>query len=164
MPNLNLFIWRHAEAEDGSPDLARALTPKGRRDAARVGRALSRLLDDSSRIIASPAVRTRETADGLTDIANRAIETDPRIAPGASLSAVLTTVDEAVSTAVAAGGAASIVVVGHQPWVGQLARHLLTGDDDDWAFRKAAAWWLVRRGRDGGVQWTLKSVIDPDVV
>ena len=27
---MNLLLWRHAEAEDGSPDLARPLTVRGR--------------------------------------------------------------------------------------------------------------------------------------
>ena len=31
---MNLILWRHAEAEDGSNDLARALTSKGQRQAA----------------------------------------------------------------------------------------------------------------------------------
>lgn len=161
MSHVDLFLWRHAEAEDGIPDLARTLTAKGRRDAARVGRALARLIDDEARIVASPAVRTRETADALRGAVARPIDTDPRIAPGAAFADVLDAVSEAIA---AASDGAALVVVGHQPWLGQLARHLLTGNDGDWAFRKAAAWWLVRRDRDGDAQWTLKSVLDPDVV
>jgi phosphohistidine phosphatase len=33
---VDLIIWRHAEAEDGMPDLERRLTPKGRKQAVRV--------------------------------------------------------------------------------------------------------------------------------
>jgi hypothetical protein len=32
------------------------------------------------------------------------------------------------------------------------------------SFRKAAAWWLVRRSRDGSTEWTMRSVLDPDLV
>ena len=162
MAHVDLFIWRHAEADDTSPDLARALTAKGRRDASRVGRALARLVGDDTRIIASPAVRTRQTAAALVEPTKLTLGVEPRIAPGAPVDAAIATVETAI--AAARGGTASIVVVGHQPWVGQLAHHFLTGRDGDWAFRKAAAWWLVRRERGGETEWTLKSVLDPDVV
>ena len=58
----------------------------------------------------------------------------------------------------------TIVMVGHQPWVGQLAQRLLTDSRGDMSMKKAAAWWLVRRSRDGSAEWTMKSVLDPDLV
>ena len=33
---MDLILWRHAEAEEGDNDLARELTPKGEKQAARV--------------------------------------------------------------------------------------------------------------------------------
>ena len=30
---MNLLLWRHAEAQDGDPDLARELTARGRKQA-----------------------------------------------------------------------------------------------------------------------------------
>ena len=42
MQYINLFIWRHAEAEDRVPHLERALTAKGQRDASRVAKVLAR--------------------------------------------------------------------------------------------------------------------------
>ena len=33
---MELILWRHADAEDGAPDLERRLTPKGRKEAERV--------------------------------------------------------------------------------------------------------------------------------
>ena len=38
---MNLILWRHAEAEDGADDLQRALTGKGRRQAARMAQWLT---------------------------------------------------------------------------------------------------------------------------
>ena len=35
---MNLILWRHAEAEDGVPDLERGLTDKGRQQADGCGR------------------------------------------------------------------------------------------------------------------------------
>ena len=162
MHTINLFLWRHAEAEDSSPDLARPLTPRGARDAARVAKALAKQLDANSRIVSSPSVRTRETADPLIQRLSLHLEIDERLAPGASTSDVLAALESAIASCT--GDAPSLVMVGHQPWVGQVARRLLTNGHGDWSVRKASAWWLVRRSRDGSAEWTLKSVLDPDLV
>ncbi len=162
MQTINLFLWRHAEAEDSSPDLARPLTPRGQKDASRVAKALARQIDADTRVLVSPSVRTRETAQPLITRAALHLEVDDRLAPGADLDEVL----DALETAIAScnGDAPSLVLVGHQPWVGQVARRLLTNGDGDWSVKKASAWWLVRRSRDGSAEWTLKSVLDPDLV
>ena len=162
MQTINLFLWRHAEAEDRIPDLERALTPKGQRDASRIAKVLARHLDENSRIVISPAVRTRETAQPLVDRLSLQPEVDRRLAPGARTSTVLDVLEAAVAEF--SGDAATLVMVGHQPWVGQVARRLLTNADGDWSVKKAAAWWLVRRSRDGNSEWTLRSVFDPDLV
>ena len=38
---MELIIWRHAEAEEGSPDMSRKLTARGRRQAARMAKWLN---------------------------------------------------------------------------------------------------------------------------
>ena len=162
MQTIHLFLWRHAEAEDGMPDLERPLTPRGQRDAAKVAKALAKQLDANSRIVISPAVRTRETAQPLIVRAALQLEVDPRLAPGAHLDDVLDALEAAI--AACSGDSPSLVMVGHQPWVGQLARRLLTNADGDWSVKKAAAWWLVRRSRDGNTEWTMRSVLDPELV
>ena len=162
MQNINLFLWRHAEAEDTWPDLERPLTPRGQRDAARVAKTLAKQLDANSRVVISPATRTRETAAPLVARASLHLEIDRRLAPGAAVGDVLDALEAAIASC--NGDSPSLVMVGHQPWVGQVARHLLTGHDGDWSVKKAAAWWLVRRARDGNTEWTLRSVLDPDLV
>jgi phosphohistidine phosphatase len=162
MQNINLFLWRHAEAEDTWPDLERPLTSRGQRDAARVAKALAKQLDANSRIVISPATRTRETAEPLVSRAALQLEIDARLAPGAAVGDVLDALESAIASC--NGDAPALVLVGHQPWLGQVARHLLTGHDGDWSVKKAAAWWLVRRARDGNTEWTLRSVLDPDLV
>jgi len=62
---MNLILWRHAEAEDGPVDLKRALTGRGRKQAERMARWLREHLPDRFEVLASPAVRTCETADAL---------------------------------------------------------------------------------------------------
>ena len=162
MPQINLFIWRHAEAEDTFPDLGRRLTTRGQRDAARVAKALAKQLDEKSCIVCSPAVRTRETVEPLVARTSLEAMVDPRLAPGADVDDVLAVLEEKIETCNDEGP--TIVLVGHQPWCGQLARRLLTNDGGHLSVKKASAWWLVRRTRDGAAEWTMKSVLDPDLV
>ena len=162
MQAIHLFLWRHAEAEDSAPDLARPLTEQGKRDAARVARALAKKLRDNARLVVSPALRARETAEPLVARTSLHVEIDQRLAPGSSVDDVLAALEEAVVAC--NGDAPLIVMVGHQPWIGQVARRLLTNSDGDWSVKKAAAWWLIRRARDGSGEWTLRTVFDPDLL
>ncbi len=159
---IHLFLWRHAEAEDSFPDLQRVLTGRGRRDAKHVAAVLAKQLDSHARLISSPASRTLETVQPLAAKLSLSVETDNRLAPGARTRDVLATVDEALREGNADD--LTLVLVGHQPWVGQVARRLLTGEEGDWSVKKAAAWWLVRRSRNGDSEWTLRTVIDPDLL
>ena len=61
---MDLILWRHAEAEelpetitDAQADLARKLTPRGEKQAARMADWLDRQLAGSTRIVSSPARR-----------------------------------------------------------------------------------------------------------
>src|SRR6476646_10869144 len=60
---MDLILWRHAEAEEGGPDLARALTGKGRKQAAHVAEWLQQRLPAKFALLASPAVRAQQTAE-----------------------------------------------------------------------------------------------------
>ena len=65
---MDLILWRHAEAEeaaDGMDDVARALTPRGEKQAERMGAWLDRQLPQGLRVFASPARRTEQTAQAL---------------------------------------------------------------------------------------------------
>lgn len=58
------MIWliRHAEAEDGSPDAERRLTPKGEEQARNAGLALKQLGVRPDACLTSPKVRADQTA------------------------------------------------------------------------------------------------------
>ena len=117
---MDLILWRHAEAEEGLPDLARELTGRGRKQASRMADWLTPRLPPDVRILASPAVRTRQTAQAL----GREVEIDESLAPGASAEAVLA----------AAGwpdAVHPVLIVGHQPTLGRVAARLLAGVDGD---------------------------------
>src|SRR6476660_7064570 len=65
---MDLILWRHAEAEEpqeGHDDLARPLTPRGEKQAARMAAWLDRQLPEGLRVLASPARRTEQTASAL---------------------------------------------------------------------------------------------------
>ena len=68
---IELVLWRHAEAEDGSPDLNRALTRRGQAQAAAMAEWLRPRLPDRVRIFASEARRSQQTAAHLGKHADR---------------------------------------------------------------------------------------------
>jgi phosphohistidine phosphatase len=142
---MDLILWRHADAADGAPDLERQLTAKGRAQAAGVGAWLLRHLPPQFDLVASPAARAQQTAQAL----QRPIRTDRRLAPGASVEAIL-------QVAGWPSGAAT-VVVGHQPDLGRVAAFLLSGKKHEWTIEKGALWWFA--GEHG-----VKAVISPDLL
>lgn len=149
---MDLILWRHAEAEDGVPDLARALTVKGHRQAARVAHWLAQRVPKGTRVLVSPALRAQETAVALT----AAFETVPAIAPGADASAVIA----------AAGwpdAEHAVLIVGHQPTLGEVAGLLLTGTAHEWSLKKGGILWLTHRRRAHGQDVVLRAALSPDL-
>ena len=57
---------------------------------------------------------------------------------------------------------APVLLVGHQPWLGQVASLLLTGTEMDWTVKKSNAWWIAQRDRDEGNDIYLKAVLAPE--
>jgi phosphohistidine phosphatase len=144
---MELLLWRHADAEQGYPDAGRRLTPRGREQAAFAARWLGERLPKTYRLLVSPAVRAQQTAEALDA---RKLETEPRVGVGASAPDVLK----------AAGwgrDSGTVIVVGHQPTLGQAASLLLSGTEGDWQIKKSAIWWFSEQ--DGAVR--LRAVLDP---
>lgn len=158
---MHLILWRHAEAEDiASSDLARQLTTRGRKQAQNVARWLRARLPDDAVILASPAARTMQTAEALTDQYRVVRE----LAPDARVDAVL------AAAGWPDGIAPTVVVVGHQPTLGEVAAHLLDdpaangGRPRGWAVKKAGVIWIASRERLGDDQAVLHAAITPDLV
>lgn len=148
---MDLILWRHAEAEEPRPGLAdsdRRLTGKGHRQAKKIGTWLSAQLPDEARVLVSPALRTIETAQAL----GREFEICDRVFTEASLHDHL--------AAIRWPEAATVVVVGHQPTLGQLAALLMSGHAHPWEIKKGALWWL-RSSAGGAVQATLRIALLP---
>ncbi|AVO50523.1 histidine phosphatase family protein [Melaminivora suipulveris] len=151
---MDLILWRHAEAEDlqgGQEDLQRPLTPRGERQAARMAAWLDRQLPDGLRVLASPARRTEQTARVL----GRKVRLRAELLPGSSPDELL----ELVQWPRARG---AVLVVGHQPLLGQTAARLLGLQDADCAIRKGAVWWLRHRQRQEAAQTLLLAVQSPE--
>ncbi|MBI3349760.1 MAG: histidine phosphatase family protein [Burkholderiales bacterium] len=153
---MDLILWRHAEAEiaaEGQDDLQRALTPKGERQARRMAAWLNHRLAASTRVLVSPALRCRQTADAL----GREVRIVPTLAPDAAIGALM----EASRWPKASE---PVLICGHQPTLGLLVAHLLAGVDQEWAVKKGAVWWLRWRQRDGEPEVTLHAVQGPDAL
>jgi phosphohistidine phosphatase len=150
---MELILWRHAEALDGVPDMARKLTPKGEKQAQEMARWLKTRLPKQTRIIVSPAQRTLQTARALTED----FEVVDGLAAGASPAAVLSAAQWPDRTG-------AVLVVGHQPTLGMVAATLIAGTPVPWSIKKGAVWWLSHRVRGEQPQVVLRAVVSPDLL
>lgn len=148
---MELILWRHADAEDGNPDLDRELTDKGRKQAARVADWLTPRLSPDIRILVSPAARALQTAQAL----GRHYDVMPDLAPGAGAEDMLAAAGWPDATC-------PVMIVGHQPTLGQVAMLLLFGQSGDLTIKKAGVWWFQGRERMGEMQVVLRAVAAPD--
>jgi phosphohistidine phosphatase len=148
---MELVLWRHAEAEDGVPDMTRALTAKGRKQAQQLAEWLSSRLPKHTRVLVSPARRALQTAEALTD----EFEVVHELAPGAAPASLL-----------AASGwpdrKNAVLIVGHQPTLGLLASSLIADKAMPWSIKKGAVWWISHQARDTSHPARLRAVIAPE--
>ena len=148
---MELILWRHADAEDGIPDSERELTAKGGKQAARMAKWLRARLPDDAVVFASPARRTQQTASALT----RDFKTVPDLGLAATAEGILR----------AAGWPdtdGTVVIVGHQPTLGETAALLLTGAKEPWLVKKGAVVWVARRADAATTQ--LRAALSPDLL
>lgn len=153
---MDLILWRHAEAIDlelVGDDMLRTLTPRGEKQAARMAAWLDRHLPDSTKVWASPALRTEQTAQAL----GRKFKTSQALAPLANVDQLL----ELVQWPHAKG---CVLVVGHQPTLGQALAKLLNLNDNECAVRKGAVWWLRYRERETAQKTVVVTVQSPDLL
>ena len=150
---MDLILWRHAEAEEGANDLARELTPKGQKQAARVAEWLLQRLPSRFALISSPAARAQQTAEAL----GIPLKTAKEIAPGAAVSAILK----------AAGWPdhkGTVVLVGHQPDLGHAVAFLVSSTPVEVSIKKGGLWWLSDRAREDGARVVVRAVVSPDLL
>lgn len=157
---MDLILWRHAEAEDwllGDPhprlDLDRSLTQRGEKQAARMAAWLDRQLPEGARIWVSPARRCEQTALALGRKYKIRAELAPDATPGQLLDLVQWPTNKY-----------PVLVVGHQPVLGQTIAQLLSLKENECAVKKGALWWLRNRDRDGQSQTVVFTVQSPEIL
>ena len=157
---MDLILWRHAETEDwpdgesqAGSDLDRSLTSRGEKQAARMAAWLDRQLPEGARIVVSPARRCEQTALAL----GRKYRVRPEIAPDASPAQLLELVQWPMSKL-------PVLVIGHQPTLGQTIAQLLGLKESECPVKKGALWWLRNRDRDGQSQTVVVTVQSPEVL
>src|SRR5690349_11674029 len=125
-----LMLMRHAKAEiPMGRDIDRALAPRGRKAAPLIGKYLKDELLLPDLALVSPARRTRETWDLVRrDLGQVDAREDSRIYE-ASKDGLLAMAREVAS------GIRTLLMIGHNPAMGELAR-LLVGHGDRYAFAR----------------------------
>lgn len=124
-----LYLLRHAKTEPGEPgkpDRKRALAERGRDDAAVIGVYLERHALMPARVLLSPALRTQETWRYMTGTM--------RSAPDAATKEALYDAGAAEMMAVIGdtpNSAQSLMIVGHNPTLHEVALTLVASGDID---------------------------------
>ncbi len=147
---MDLILWRHAEAfeaEGGEDDMTRSLTPRGERQATRMAHWLDRQLPEGVRILCSPAKRAEQTVTALGRKYKIRDELSPQSQP-----------DQVLELAQWPNNKNSVLIVGHQPFLGQTIARLLGLPAGECSVRKGAVWWLRARQKDLELQTVLISV------
>jgi phosphohistidine phosphatase len=123
-----LLLVRHAHAGDRDPDQwpddrDRPLTDKGRKTQRRVSRALGKLSLTPTHVLTSPWTRAAQTAGILAEELGLTRPPVPCAALAAppELSRLADDIGEPGSDAI-------VALVGHSPWIEELAALLLTGE------------------------------------
>jgi phosphohistidine phosphatase len=110
-----LWLLRHGDAADGSPDAERPLTGKGEEQARAAGRALAALGVEMDACLTSPKTRAADTAKLACEALGLEPQHEPKLAGGPF-----------DAEALAAGLGDNVLLVGHDPDF-SMAVHALTG-------------------------------------
>jgi phosphohistidine phosphatase len=62
------------------------------------------------------------------------------------------------------GDERTVVVVGHQPTLGETAALLLTGAKQQWSLKKGAVVWIACRAETADASALLRAAISPDLL
>jgi phosphohistidine phosphatase len=153
---MDMILWRHADAQDeeaGGDDLKRPLTGRGEKQSARIAAWLDRQVPEGARILCSPARRCEQTVQALS----RKYKIRQELAPECTAADLL-------KVAQWPSAKQAVLLVGHQPALGETIAQLLQFRHATCPVRKGAVWWLRTRERDGHQQTVLIAVQSPDVL
>jgi phosphohistidine phosphatase len=94
-----------------------------------------------------------QTAEAL----GRKFKIHPGLAPDATAEGIISVVNWPE-------GREPVLVVGHQPTLGQVTALVLTGSVQDWTIRKSTALWIGQKDRGDTSTNYLKAVMAPDLL
>lgn len=134
-------------------DSERKLTAKGVKQAARMAKWLRARIPEDAVILASPAKRAQQTARALSPNFKTVKEIGTSAAP-----------EDIVLAAGWPGDNRTVVVVGHQPTLGETAAWLMTGNKAQWPLKKGAVVWIAHRADVAGVATHLRALISADLL
>ena len=145
----HIILWRHAEAVDlmnveseisyntapnaEQDDFSRALTSHGQQQAKKMAHWLMQHLPNETNFQCSPALRAFQTADAL----KYKININQAFKPGISL-------QQALGEMARLPSEGNLLLLGHEPYLGQLAAYLLGISELEIHIKKGAIWWLRR--------------------
>lgn len=118
---MRLYLMRHGKAEFGPEDADRRLSPRGREDVGAVAAHLGAQEITVAKIVHSTLARARETAEIVSE----------HVAPGAVLEAlegIEPWGNVAAFASLAESWTEDTLVCGHEPFMGEAASYLLTGN------------------------------------
>ena len=120
---MEFYLVRHGEAVSQTVNGQRPLTPGGRRDVARIGRAAAQRGIQPSQIFHSGLLRAQQTAEILS-------ESLGRVEGVHELVGLRPDDDPMIAKAELESSTVSLMLVGHLPHMSRLASFLVAGDAD----------------------------------
>jgi phosphohistidine phosphatase len=158
-----LYIVRHSDAvpsgTPGIPDDDRPLTEKGIQKMKEVARGLRALKVSPERILSSPLPRAKRTAEIIVRVMGRKIpmKLTGALAPSGSRS-------ELYGEFRAAGNLSALMIVGHQPSLGEIAGEIAWGSAEHYVeLKKGGACALEIGGLDPVPSGTLLWLLTPGI-
>jgi phosphohistidine phosphatase len=127
---MDLYLLRHGMAvERGTPgfknDAARPLTPKGRRQLRQTAAAMTKMELPFDLLLSSPLLRAKQTAEIVAERLKlkKRLKFSDELKPDGSMTNLLRQLNELNPLP------ESILLVGHEPYLGRLISLLISGDE-----------------------------------
>ena len=153
---MNLFLVRHGEAENATPDSSRPLSPRGRAEAERLAAHARRLGLKCHRIWQSGKLRAQQTAEILSAQSGMSAELEVHAGlapddPVAPIAEKVSWMDE------------DVCIVGHMPFMSDLASRLVAGSADAsrWDFETCS---MLHLERDDSGLWSVRWFVAPEML
>lgn len=155
---IRLYLIRHAKADKRGPDYPddslRPLIKRGKKQARALAKTLDRLGVRFDRLLSSPYTRARQTAEALRDHAGEGVQELAALADY-HYDALLHDLNGALEEG------QQVALVGHEPYLSELAALLLTGRTDGLRIRFRKGSMLLLSGPLEKAKMTLESHLAP---